>query len=94
MIKHIVLWKINPELDKQAVLEEFAKRTEYLKSIIPEIKFARVALSYAGEFELCIDSVFENDEELQVYINNPEHLKTRAWLNSVTCAKTSFDYVI
>ncbi len=94
MIKHIVLWKINPGLDKQAVLEEFARRTEYLKTIIPEIKEARVALSYAGDFELCIDSVFENDQELQVYINNPEHLKTRAWLNSVTCDKTSFDYVI
>ena len=94
VIKHIVLWKINPELDKKAVLAEFSRRTEYLKTIIPEIKEARVALSYAGEYELCIDSVFENDEELQIYINNPEHLKTRAWLNTVTCAKTSFDYVI
>ncbi|MCI8638313.1 MAG: Dabb family protein [Coprococcus sp.] len=97
MIKHIVLWKINkdgtPE-DRQKTLEEFHAKMEYLKTIIPEIKEARVALSYNGgdAFHLCIDSVFESDEALQAYINHPEHLKVRAWLNTVAYDKTAFDY--
>lgn len=99
MIKHIVLWKINKDgtqEDRQKTLEEFHDKVEYLKTIIPEIKEARVALSYNGgdAFHLCIDSIFENDEELQTYINHPEHLKVREWLNSVAYDKTSFDYVI
>ena len=97
MIKHIVFWKINEggtAEDRQKTLEEFRAKTEYLKTIIPEIKEARVALSYNGgdAFHLCIDSIFESDEALQTYINHPEHLKVRAWLNTVSYDKTVFDY--
>lgn len=97
MIKHIVLWKINEggtEEDRKQTLKQFREKTEYLKTIIPEIKEARVALSYNGgdAFHLCIDSIFESDEALQAYINHPEHLKVRAWLNTVSYDKTVFDY--
>ena len=47
MIKHIVLWKINEggtEEDRKQTLKQFREKTEYLKTIIPEIKEARVAL--------------------------------------------------
>lgn len=99
MIKHIVLWKINKDgtyEDRQKTLEEFHTKVEYLKTIIPEIKEARVALSYNGgdAFHLCIDSIFESDETLQTYINHPEHLKVRAWLDTVAYDKTVFDYEI
>ena len=97
MIKHIVLWKINKDgsqEDREQTLGLFREKTEYLKTIIPEIKEARVALSYNGgdAFHLCIDSIFESDEALQTYINHPEHLKVRAWLNTVSYDKTVFDY--
>lgn len=97
MIKHIVLWKINKGgsvKERERTLKEFRDKTEYLKTIIPEIVEARVALSYNGgdAFHLCIDSVFESDEALQRYINNPEHLKVRDWLNEVSYDKTVFDY--
>lgn len=99
MVKHIVFWKINKggtAEDRQKTLEQFRERTEYLKTIIPEIKEARVALNYneGDVFHLCIDSVFDNDEALQTYINNPEHLKVREWLNSVSYDKAVFDYII
>ena len=41
MIKHIVLWKINEggtEEDRKQTLKQFREKTEYLKTIIPEIK--------------------------------------------------------
>lgn len=99
MIKHIVFWKVSPPGDSVthiAVYEEFFKRTEYLKSIIPQIVEARVGYNYneGDVFNLCIDSLFESQEDLDAYINHPEHLKVREYLNSVTYDKAVFDYII
>jgi Stress responsive A/B Barrel Domain. len=96
MIKHIVFWKIqaegSPEKIEQ-VYQEFSKKTAYLQTIIPEIKEARVALNCSkSDFDLCIDSVFDSMDTLNTYIEHPEHLKVREYLNSVTCAKAVFDY--
>ena len=46
MIKHIVFWKINKDgtdSDRRATVEAFRKKTEYLQTIIPQIKSARLA---------------------------------------------------
>ncbi|MFR2228395.1 MAG: Dabb family protein [Gemmiger formicilis] len=46
MIKHIVFWKINKDgtdSDRRATVEAFRKKTEYLQTIIPQIKSATVA---------------------------------------------------
>ena len=45
MIKHIVFWKINKDgtdSDRRATVEAFRKKTEYLQTIIPQIKSATV----------------------------------------------------
>ena len=97
MIKHLVFWKINKggtDQDRTNTFHTFREKTAYLKTIIPQIKEATVGLNYreGDVFHLCIDSVFENDEDLQLYINHPEHLKVRAYLDSVSYDKTVFDY--
>lgn len=98
MIKHIVMWKVKtaseggPETPAE-VLAEFRNKTEHLKTIIPEIISARVASNlHQGGFDICIDSVFESMETLDTYIFHPEHLKVRAYMDSVTCDKAVFDY--
>lgn len=97
MIKHIVFWKIlenGSNAERKKVIEQFREKTEYLKSIIPQIKSAYVGASINGEdsFHVCIDSVFQNVEELNIYIDHPEHLKIREFMNSVSYDKTVFDY--
>ena len=45
MIKHIVFWKILKEgtdEDRQKAISQFRQKTEYLKTIIPEIQEATV----------------------------------------------------
>lgn len=97
MIKHIVCWKIvkdgTPE-DRLAVVRAFEEKTAYLKTIIPEIIEARVGMNYneGDVFHVCIDSVFNNEQELAAYINHPEHLKVRAYMTSVSYDKMVFDY--
>ncbi len=97
MIKHIVLWKLHKDGTKEerlASIEEFRKKTEYLKTIIPEIQEATVGanLNEGDVFHVCIDSVFRSMEELNTYINHPEHLKVRAFMTSISYEKASFDY--
>lgn len=97
MIKHIVFWKINKDgtaEDRMATVEAFRKKTEYLGTIIPEIKSAVVGanVNEGDVFHVCIDSVFEDLDALERYINHPEHLKVREFMNSVSYDKTVFDY--
>ncbi len=98
MVKHIVLWKIcegGTQEDREAVLKEFEKKIEYLKTIIPELKpETRVALSYVGDYHLCIDGYFDDEEAVMRYINHPEHLKVRAWLDTLQYGKTTFRYEV
>ena len=96
MIKHIVFWKVAPLEDREQrkkVCDTFREKTANLKKIIPQIREAAVGCNYNDDgFHICIDSVFDSKEGLQQYIDHPEHLKVREWLNSVTCDKTVFDY--
>ncbi len=97
MVKHIVFWKIHKNgtaENRERTYEEFRDKVEYLKTIIPQIKTAIVGLNYneGDVFHLCIDSTFNNDEDLQTYINHPEHLNVREFLNAVSYDKASFDY--
>lgn len=97
MIRHIVFWKINPDYDQEKfrfVVENFDKKTKYLKTIIPEIIEAKVGVNLFenSDYDLCIDSTFSSIEDLNKYISHPEHLKVRAFLNEHTTLKTVFDY--
>ena len=96
MIKHIVMWKIvkdGTREEKLAQCEVFRQKTAYLQTIIPEIREAHVGFNVnEGGFDICIDSVFDDLDALNTYINNPEHLKVRAFLNSIQYEKVVFDY--
>ena len=96
MLKHIVFWKVCKDgtaEDRAAVIDTFSKKVDALRPIIPQIKDAVVAANINdGQFDVCIDSVFENKEELDAYIYHPEHLKVRAYMDSVSYDKTVFDY--
>lgn len=97
MIKHIVLWKINKDGtadDRKKTIGLFREKTERLKTIIPQIRHAYVGenIETKDAFHVCIDSVFDSLEDLDVYINHPEHLKVREFMNSVAYEKTVFDY--
>lgn len=97
MIKHIVFWKINKDgtdKDRKRTVERFREKTEHLKTIIPQIREASVGenVNSGNAFHVCIDSVFNSLEDLNIYINHPEHLKVREFMDSVSYDKTVFDY--
>ena len=96
MIKHIVFWKINKDgtdSDRRVTVEAFRKKTEYLQTIIPQIKSATVGFNVneGDVFHVCIDSVFDSLEDLNTYIDHPEHQKVRAFMNEIASDTTVFD---
>jgi hypothetical protein len=97
MIKHIVFWKIlekGSEADRFQAYQQFKAAVSDLQAVIPEIKQATVGYNFlTGDiFHVCIDSVFADEKDLQIYINHPEHLKLRAYLNTISYEKAIFDY--
>ena len=97
MLKHIVMWKLHKDgtdQQRKETIEAFRQKTEYLKSIIPEIIEARVGenIGEGDVFHVCIDSVFESVEALDTYIYHPEHLKVREFMTAASYDKAVFDY--
>ena len=99
MLRHMVFWKINEHEDaagRLEIFETFKKKTYDLKLMIPETRDITVAMNTVGgdHYDICIDGNFTCKEALDTYINHPEHLKVRAYIDTKTCAKTIFDYEV
>lgn len=98
MIKHIILWKIckdGTEEDKQRVAETMARSYEEMKKTVPELRQdARVARGLPGDYDLCVDALFEDMAALQRFNENPQHLKVRAYINEYAYDKVIFDYEV
>ena len=97
MIKHIVFWKIHKggtQKERQQTIDAFRSKTNYLKTVIPQIRQATGGsnINSGDTFHVCIDSLFDSAEDLESYINHPEHLKLREFMNQVSYEKTVFDY--
>ena len=80
MVKHIILWTLNPELsedNKENVKSGIKEGLEGLVGKIPglidvKVQFGgRLASSTA---DLMLDCTLESEEALKVYAQHPEHL--------------------
>lgn len=97
MLKHIVFWKIykdGTEAERCETMDRFSEMMADLRRKMPEIQEARVGYNIlpGNGFHICFDSVFLNREDLEAYINHPDHLKIRAFMDRCQYEKTIFDY--
>jgi len=97
MIRHIVLFKLHDEAGK-AVGEKLAKELSSLKESTDGLmKENEVAFDVAGKdnsYDLALNSLFANMDDLEKYATHPEHLKV---LDSVkkSCSSTiKIDYEV
>ena len=81
MVKHIILWTLNPELsleERQTVKIGIKEGLEGLVGKVPGL--IDVKVTFAGRLpsstaDLMLDCTLENEEALKVYAQHPEHLK-------------------
>ena len=80
MVKHIILWTLNPELteaEKQTVKEGIKAGLEGLVGKVPGLIDVKVQIDGridSSNADLMLDCTLENAEALKVYANHPEHL--------------------
>lgn len=99
MIKHVVLFKLaafaegNSKQENAIYLKE---KLENLESLIPELSKIEVVLNIPGvsdqNFDLMLIAEFENLQDLDVYINHPEHVKVGSFLSKVRTDRAAIDF--
>jgi len=99
MVKHIVLFKLNEELnesEKIAAFNKFREGIMDLQEIIPSIKDINVAHNINDEeqFDICLDATFETLEDAKNYGKTPEHLKISNELKPKVKARACTDFNI
>lgn len=95
MIKHLVFWKIKPELDKTATCKEIKSRLEALQGKIPGLLAIEVGTDISNgpvSFDVALYSELENEPALQNYQVHPLHEAVKAYIGSVTADRCVVDY--
>ena len=99
MIKHIVMFKFAEEKEGRSGRENAAiakGMLEALQGVVPTLKASKISLNSEkatpANFELVLETEFEDMAGLSEYATHPEHIKVVAFIKSVITARACVDY--
>ena len=99
MVKHIILWTLNPELteaEKRTDKEGIKAGLEGLVGKVPGLIEVNVQIDGridSSNADLMLDCTLENAEALKVYANHPEHLAVaNTKVRPYTVQRSCLDY--
>jgi len=99
MVKHIVMFQLSDFSEGKTKKENttlIKSQLENLQHLIPELKKIEVGIQMeetaAENYDLVLYTEFENVEDLQIYINHPEHKKVSAYIGKVKTGRVAVDY--
>lgn len=99
MVKHIILWTLNPELsdeEKENVKKGIKQGLESLKGKVPGLIDIKVNVDGRLESSNCdvmLDSTLESAEALKVYASHPAHLEVaNTKVRPYTVQRTCLDF--
>ncbi len=101
MVKHIILWTLNPELseaEKTTVKKGIKEGLEGLKGKVPGLVDIKVNIDgrlASSNADVMLDSTLESEEALKGYASHPEHLAVaNGKVRPYTVQRTCLDYEI
>lgn len=101
MVKHIILWTLNPELseaEKTTVKQGIKEGLEGLKGKVPGLVDIKVNIDgrlASSNADVMLDSTLESEEALKGYASHPEHLAVaNGKVRPYTVQRTCLDYEI
>lgn len=98
MIKHIVVWRLADAPDKAEKAAAIKENLEALKSKISVIKEIEVGINFNetdSASDVVLVSSFETREDLNTYVNHPEHKSVGAnFVRPNVCERRVVDYEI
>lgn len=97
MVKHIVMWNVQKEFNKEEVLGQLKYKLEGLVGRIDVLKKLEVGFDYPGtdaSRDVVLYSEFDSKEDLKAYVVHPAHVEVGPYVRSVTCDRVVVDYEI
>lgn len=101
MVKHIILWTLNPELseaEKTTVKQGIKEGLEGLKGKVPGLVDIKVNIDgrlASSNADVMLDSTLESEEALKGYASHPEHLAVaNGKVRPYTVQRTCLDFEI
>jgi len=92
------MWKLKESAEgksKRENAELVKEMLEGLKQKIPQIQQIEVGINFREDkqaFDMVLYSKFNNEEDLQSYINHPEHKKISEFISKVRSERIFVDY--
>ena len=81
MVKHIVLYTLKEDVNKEEAVKIIRSVLEPLVGVIPGLTHMEIRPAYQGGMDYALYSEFESREALAAYKDHPAHLeaKTHFW---------------
>ena len=97
MIKHIVMWKLGDDQDRNADKAELLKsELEKLPDLIPQIAGYEVGIDISRNersFDVVLLSEFHDENDLEIYRTHPAHKQAVDKIRSLTDKAHFVDFV-
>lgn len=101
MVKHIILWTLNPELtenQKKEVKNGIKSGLEGLKGVVPGLVDIHVYIDgrlSSSSCDLMLDSTLEDADALKGYAKHPAHLEVaNTMVRPYTVQRTCLDFEV
>ena len=100
MVKHIVFWNLKDFAegnDKEANLKLAKEGLEALVKKLPLVKcfeFGRTAVPGPTQFDVALYMEFDSMEDLETYLNDPDHQKFAAFAQKIRTDRAAVDYIV
>jgi hypothetical protein len=98
MIKHIVMWRMDNELEEQDKMDRacsMKSRLESLPHAIPQIRHFEIGLNVNPSeraMDIVLYSEFDTREDLSTYSAHPAHQEAVVFIRSITSEVRVVDY--
>lgn len=93
MIKHIVMYTVKEDLDKDASVRFIASTLEPLVGKIPGLLHLEVRRAYQG-MDYALYSEFESRQALADYAVHPLHLEAKEKFHHMLASRVAADYEV
>lgn len=101
MVKHIILWTLNPELSdeqKEEVKKGIKAGLESLKGVVPGLIDVKVNVDgrlASSNCDVMLDCTLESEEALKAYAVHPAHLEiANTKVRPYTVQRTCLDFEV